>query len=127
MRKIIQFIKDWFFLLVAGQKRRLAVICTVVFAVILTLSVIISLSGAEKDKERGGAERLTVLTPIPAEDLFYPDEPDYVPDVILEREKRTAWTEEDAAEYWQDPLRGGEEKWREKIEESIDEFLEHVP
>ncbi|MCL2212081.1 MAG: hypothetical protein FWB95_09190 [Treponema sp.] len=127
MEKIIQFIDDWFHNLNAGQKRRLAIVSTVVFTGILTLSVLLSLSKAGKGDARNDSERLTVFAPIPAEELFLPDEPDYIPKVILEREQRSFWTEEDAAEYWQDPLRGGEEKWRQKIEEAADELLENVP
>ena len=127
MEKIIQFIKDWFKKLTSGQKRQMAIVCAVVFAAVLTLAVLLSMNGAKGDDDQTDPERLTVLTPISAEELFLPDEPDYLPEVLLGRERRTSWTAEDAAEYWQDPLRGGEEKWRNKIEEAIDEFLEHVP
>ena len=72
-------------------------------------------------------EKLRFFHAIPAEELFLPDEPDFLPGVLLERERRTSWTEQDAAEYWQDPLRSGEEQWREAIETAIDEFLERVP
>ncbi|MDR1251993.1 MAG: hypothetical protein LBK62_07475 [Treponema sp.] len=64
---------------------------------------------------------------IPPEELFLPDEPDFIPGVLLERERRTSWTAEDAAPYWQDPLRNGEEQWRERLEAAIDELLERVP
>jgi hypothetical protein len=47
--------------------------------------------------------------------------------VLFDRDRRTSWTEQDAAEYWQDPLRNGEEPWREKIETAVDEFLERIP
>ena len=129
MEKILQLIKEWFQKLSAGQKSRLAIICTVVFAAVLTLSVIISLemhSGEKKEKKPKPKESV-VTVPIPAEELFLPDEPDYVPGVLLERGQRAKWTDEDASEYWQDPLKNGEEQWREKIEASIDEFMEQVP
>jgi len=131
LEKIYQLIKDWFQKLSAGQKSRFAVICTVVFASALTLSVIISMKthGGEKkekaDKTKPSESIITV--PVPAEELFLPDEPDYVPGVLLEREQRLNWTDEDASEYWQDPLKYGEEQWREKIEASIDKFMEQVP
>lgn len=70
---------------------------------------------------------MTIFYPIPAEELFLPDEPDFLPEVILERERRSSWTEQDVSEYWQDPLKFGEEQWREKIEAAIDVFLERVP
>jgi hypothetical protein len=127
LEKFVQFIKDWFQKLTAGQKRQLAIVCTVVFAVVLTLSVIVPMTGSGREKKMQEPERIFINAPISAEELFLPDEPDYIPGVLLEREQRLSWTNEDASEYWQDPLKYGEEQWREKIEASIDEFLERVP
>jgi hypothetical protein len=64
---------------------------------------------------------------IPREELFLPDEPDFIPGVLLERTPRESWTGEDAAPYWRDPLKSGEEPWREQAEAAIDELLERVP
>jgi hypothetical protein len=64
---------------------------------------------------------------IPAEDLFLPDEPDFVPNVMLEREKRTQWTADNAMPWWQDPLKDGEQEWRDQIEKTVDEIMENVP
>jgi len=129
LKKLIQLIKEWFQKLTVGQKSRLAIICTVVFAAVLTLSVLISLktNGNSTEKKKAKPSESVIYAPIPAEELFLPDEPDYIPGVILEREQRLKWTDEDAQEYWQDPLKNGEEQWREKIENSIDKFLEQVP
>jgi len=130
--QLIQVFQDWFQKLTSGQKRQLAIVCTGVFALLLTLSVIISLTNKSEKEEAAEANRYMINLfdqnlPIPATELFLPDEPDFVPGVILERERRTSWTEEDAAEYWQDPLRFGEEQWREKIEAAIDNYLERIP
>jgi len=65
--------------------------------------------------------------PIPATDLFMPDEPDYVPGVILEREKREEWNVDDAMPWWQDPLKDGEQEWRDQIEKTVDEIMEKTP
>ena len=64
---------------------------------------------------------------IPAEDLFLPNEPDFVPGVILERDKRAQWTVDDAMPWWQDPLKDGEQEWRDQIEKTVDEIMESVP
>jgi hypothetical protein len=64
---------------------------------------------------------------IPPEELFLPDEPDFLPGVIPEREQRKVWSVEDAEPYWYKPLSGGEEVWRERIKTVIDELLEYVP
>ena len=111
----------------AEQKKRFAIICTIVFAVLLTLSVLLSMPRSGRQAATNEPVRLNIVSPIPAEELFLPDEPDYLPGVILERSQRSVWTDQDAAEYWQDPLRFGEEQWREMIEEAIDKFLESIP
>jgi hypothetical protein len=128
--KIIQTIQNWFQKLSAAQKQRFVLICTGVFVFLLTLSVLLSLvNNAPERPERieTEPERLIFNLPIPAGELFLPDEPDFVPGIILQRDRRTTWTEEDAAEFWQDPLRIGEEQWRENIEAAIDKLLERIP
>jgi hypothetical protein len=64
---------------------------------------------------------------IPPDDLFLPEEPDFIPGVMLEREQRASWTAADAVPLWQDPLKNGEEPWRNRIEKTIDEIMESVP
>ena len=126
MENLIQAIQDWFQNLSAEAKRRLALVCTGIFALILIISVILSISG-KKDEIPSGPADLTIISPIPAGEIFLLDEPDFIPGVLLERYRRSNWTEENAAEHWQDPLGAGEEQWREKIETAIDGFLEHIP
>lgn len=125
--KTINYFRDRFNKMTAEGKRRFALICTVAFAVILSFSVIISLVDSKTEKKRDEPEKIKINIPIPAEELFLPDEPDFLPGVLLERERRAFWTEHDAEEFWQDPLKSGEEQWREKIEAAIDEFLERIP
>ena len=127
MNKIIQYIRGGFQNLTAAKKQRLAIICTVVFALILTISVFISMRIPSAETAPAAPERITIHSPIPLDELFLPDEPDFIPDVILERERRQSWTEDDAMEFWQDPLRFGEEIWRNNIETAINELLERVP
>ena len=125
--KIISFLQDRIQKLTDEEKRRLVLVCTAVFVVILTLSVVLPLKVSEKEKLPAEVDRVGRQIAIPPEELFLPDEPDFIPGVLLEREQRSGWTEQDASDYWQDPLRYGEEQWREKIEIAIDEFLERVP
>jgi len=127
VEKILRFIKDGFKKLTDERKRRVILICTVVFAALLTLSVLLSLKLPEKKERAESQNDLNFKIPIPPEEIFLPEEPDFVPGVILDRERRTEWTEKDAQEYWQDPLKEGEEQWREKIESEIDKYLERVP
>jgi len=64
---------------------------------------------------------------IPPDELFLPEEPDFVPGVMLDREQRTEWTENDVMPWWEDPLKGGEDPWRNLIEKTVDEILGGVP
>jgi hypothetical protein len=64
---------------------------------------------------------------IQAQDLFLPDEPDFLPSLIPERERRETWTGEDAGEFWYDPLGRGERLWRERARRTVDQLLESVP
>jgi hypothetical protein len=77
---------------------------------------------------RGGGETAPASALRPEiTDFFLPEEPDAVPPVILEREPRRFWTEEDAAPFWTDPLERGEEPWRERVEAAVDRLFEGVP
>jgi hypothetical protein len=84
-----------------------------------------------KGKSGGREVPVAVNTPsgifIPADELFLPDEPDFVPGVLLERDRRPAWTADDAVPYWRDPLKNGEQIWRDQIEKTVDAILESVP
>jgi hypothetical protein len=92
---------------------------------ILLLAAIIT--GRPSPRESEGGAVAFGAAPIPPEDLFLPEEPDFLPSVILERERRDAWTTDDAEPYWYNPLEHGEEEWRERVEEVIDDLLERAP
>ena len=125
---LINSIKDRFDQLTPEDKKRLAIILTAGFCVILTIAVFGSLSRGASNEERQPEQEMTAVnTPISAEELFLPDEPDFLPEVMLDRERREIWTEDDALEFWQDPLRAGEEQWRDKIDAAVNELLERVP
>ena len=64
---------------------------------------------------------------VPPEELFLPSEPDFLPGVLLGRERRAEWTQADALPWWRNPLADGEERWRARIERMIDEIMESVP
>jgi hypothetical protein len=114
---------------VPPQKRRPTFIITAgILAVLLVIFSMTKLRSAS-DTPDVPAVREAVVRPgiIPTEDIFLPDEPDFVPGVLLEREQLSEWTTDDAAVWWQDPLKNGEEQWRNSIEETIDGIMESVP
>jgi hypothetical protein len=109
--------------------RRIVLTMVIGIPVILALFIIgASLMSKEKSVKPAALPASSAMSQrIPAEDLFLPDEPDFVPGVILEREKRTRWTADDAMPWWQDPLKDGEQEWRDQIEKTVDEIMESVP
>ena len=120
--KVRQFLQEK----IPGKRERLMLYGAAgVVVVFLFIGIIVLISGnkGQAVPMKSGHERGV----IPPEELFLPGEPDFIPGVLLERDRRSSWTEEDAAPYWEDPLKDGEEPWRELIENTIDEIMERVP
>jgi hypothetical protein len=99
----------------------------VIILLLLVLALASSRSGGSGDGAAAPASDLSADPGLPADEFFLPYEPDFVPGVLLEREPRDGWTEEDARPYWTDPKEGNEEAWRRRIEKGIDAMLESVP
>ncbi|MCL1930496.1 MAG: hypothetical protein FWF55_01670 [Treponema sp.] len=129
LRGRLRLIADRLLEKVPPEKRRLVLTASLGFCAVFALALAgASLAkGGDKGREGASAAPLVRQGTIPADDLFLPDEPDFVPGVLLEREQRAQWTADDAAPLWQDPLRNGEEPWRDRIERTIDEIMESVP
>ena len=107
------------------EKRRVVILCTggVVFiAICLTVAALATAGSRIPVNSRGAAG-----PGIPAEELFYPAEPDFLPPLILERPPHQPWTIKDLELYWQDPKAGNEDKWREAAKAIVDRLLEAVP
>jgi len=88
---------------------------------LLTISAIVT--GRKPEPVRIASGIITV----PADELFYPGEPDFLPALLLEREPRGAWTIEDIEPFWNNPRQGHEEEWKEVVRLAIDRLLENVP
>jgi len=61
---------------------------------------------------------------IPAEELFIPSEPDFLPEFILEREPRSFWSLDDLRPHWR--VLEGTELWREQVTSEVDRIMEGV-
>ena len=110
-------------------RRRLVFVTAGVFVVLLLIVIGTALLGKNETAEQkisstGNAAAQQVI--IPPDELFLPEEPDFVPGVLLEREQRDVWTAEDAEPFWQDPLKNGELEWRDRIEKAVDGIMESV-
>ena len=112
------------------KRRFVLMISSGVIAVLLLIFLLVKLMPGDKDSRQNiRAAGSTSVRPdiIPPDELFIPDEPDFVPGVILDREQRSQWTAADAEPFWQDPLKSGEEQWRNRIEKAVDEIMERIP
>jgi len=63
---------------------------------------------------------------IPHDELFYPAEPDFLPELMYGREPRLYWTADDLLPFWIDPGPGNEQQWRELASSVIDRLMENV-
>jgi len=109
---------------------KIALVIAAVVLIVILLFLILAISShkpVSEEKPPNIETESTAQYAFPAEDFLLPYEPDFVPDVLLEREPRENWTEEDARPFWTDPMEGNEELWRKRIESGIDSLLEQVP
>jgi hypothetical protein len=113
-------------------KRRLVVICLGGFlgTILLCLIAVLLVAGLAGDEKTGAAQSLeSAFGPmaIPQEELFLPGEPEFLPELLLERERRETWTADDGRPYWSDPREDADPLWRERVRTEIDALLENVP
>ncbi|MDR1929598.1 MAG: hypothetical protein LBQ44_03110 [Treponema sp.] len=103
--------------------------CCAAGALLIVLVFLLILAVVKRPAKPGEEPRASAeLSPaVISGDFFLPYEPDFVPDVLLEREPREGWSEEDVRPFWTDPMEGNEETWRRRIEEGVDGILERVP
>ena len=131
--KMVIFPKKWIMKIkeVMIARRKIAILGISVFGILLCLCIfflsrsLISKATARTEPLNFG--NISKSRIIPPEELFLPEEPDFIPGILPEREQRVIWTAEDAAPFWQDPLINGEEPWRRQIETVIDQLMERVP
>ena len=98
------------------------------FGAVIFLAIcitVMALAGGRQAPERRPV--MTASPTIPAEELFYPEEPDFLPPLLLEREPRQGWTTRELELYWQDPKAGNEEKLREIVKTAVDKIMDGVP
>jgi hypothetical protein len=109
----------------------IAVVAIMVIVALLLVLTIVSHPGKGESKSESTisdyANEPLKRDSTPADEFFLPYEPDFVPDVLLEREPKESWTEEDARPFWTDPLEGNEDVWRKRVESGVDSMLENVP
>ncbi|MDR1506673.1 MAG: hypothetical protein LBI67_06180 [Treponema sp.] len=98
-------------------------VCGAVFIILILLVI---LAVVRRVPEKQAVPDSLPLSRSPG-DFFMPPEPDYVPPILLEREPKDGWAEEDARPFWTDPMEGNARVWEDRMKKSIDELLENVP
>jgi hypothetical protein len=93
--------------------------------VVLFLILVITLAALDLRKEEDAPVSNVTGPAIPAEELFIPAEPDFVPEFLPAREPRSSWSVEDIRPYWKNPE--NTELWRGEIKSAVDKLMEAVP
>ncbi|MDR2344118.1 MAG: hypothetical protein LBD86_06280 [Spirochaetaceae bacterium] len=109
-------------------KVRLIVVCSTVLLVAVTLVTALTVRiTLNADAEKNTRYSFFSFDPLAPEDFFLSEEPEFLPPVMLEQERKDAWSVEDASEFWTAPSEFSGEFWREEVSASIDRLLEPLP
>jgi hypothetical protein len=106
------------------QARILFGLSGIVAVILLVVVTILVLNAA--DKKVPDSPALFPAEKLSGDEFFLPDEPDFLPSVLLHRGQKERWTAEDAAPFWTDPATL-DDNWGDKVEKYVDKLLESVP
>ena len=90
---------------------------------IVLLIAAMAMNSGKKEKSRPSVMAAGLV--IPHEELFIPEEPDFVPEFLFEREPRRSWSVDDISPFWKAPDTSG--RWMEEIKAAVDKLMEGVP
>lgn len=109
-----------------GKRKPLLFAAGGIAVLFLILVIGLAVSGSRtRERESAPLTNVTAGFGIPAEELFIPAEPDFLPDFLPAREPRSSWSVEDIRPYWKNPE--NPEFWRGEIKSAVDKLLEAVP
>ncbi|MDR0784511.1 MAG: hypothetical protein LBE74_01325 [Treponema sp.] len=99
-----------------------------VIALFLLTLVTVSLISVESAKKRRLPISVEENKPsfVPSEDIFLMDEPDFLPDALLEKQPKK-WDAQDVRPFWTNPLENGAFQWEDNIKNTVDEIMEKTP
>ena len=107
------------------EKRKLLFIVLGGIAVVFLILIIVLVAVSPGKPKGDTSPKLTAALSIPVEDLFMPEEPDFLPAFILERQPRSFWSLDDIRQYWKIP--DDSARWKEEIKTTVDNLMEGVP
>jgi hypothetical protein len=99
-----------------------------VLVVIVLVIVILSRSGGGPGS-MGDSDAIAGLfeNELSGEEFFLGEEPDFLPQALLERNRRDSWTAEDASPFWTDPMEEGPRAYEDLMKDVVDRIMERVP
>ena len=93
---------------------------------VLLLGILIFVIVRNVSRSQGtGSSNVASGLSIPAEELFFPREPDFLPGFLPEREPKRFWSLDEIRPYWKAP--GNSVWWMEEITSTVDSLMEGVP
>jgi hypothetical protein len=108
-----------------GKKRPFLIVSGGALGVLIVLVLILfTVNAGKRGQDRARPEAVVA---IPAEDFFLPEEPDYLPGLLFEREPEAPWAAGKAGRFWKDPGSEDGDFWREEMSRVIDKLMESVP
>ena len=107
-----------------ARKKRL-ILFGLTGAAVLLFGFLIAVIIVNTRPKNTGSFNISAGLSIPAEEFFFPSEPDFLPDFLPERESRRFWTLDDIRPYWKAPGNSG--WWMEEIISTVDSLMEGVP
>jgi hypothetical protein len=94
-------------------------------AAVLLFGLLITIIFVNAKPKNTGAFNISSGLSIPAEEFFFPSEPDFLPGFLPEREPRRFWTLDDIRPYWKTP--GNTDWWMDEIISTVDNLMEGIP
>ena len=113
----------------ADPKLKLISAGAVFGTIALILGIMLLLTRNSRARRMQDSETITEIfrMELPPEELFLDDEPDFLPEVLLERERRDKWSADDVRPYWTDPADEEAGVYENMMGKAVDGIMERVP
>jgi hypothetical protein len=113
----------------AGPKLKKIIIAVLIGVVVVIASVMLILMRDTQPAPTRDSDAVAELfrMELPPEEFFLGDEPDFLPRLIPERERRDAWNADDARPYWTNPGDEGVKVYEDTMSAVVDEIMERLP
>jgi hypothetical protein len=113
----------------ADPKLKLISAGAILGVILVVTGIMLFLTRNSRVRRTGDSEAVAELfrTELPPEELFLDDEPDFLPDLLPERERRDEWNADDARPYWTDPGDEGTGVYEDMITTVVDGIMERLP